>query len=232
MNRKTAPRRRKDRIKPTLIASFLVFLSIPVVLFGLTQIQNTDTRSSAQVVTTPNCTITFLYVDPSSLEVNKAVSLQVDGSVPSQNINSVTINSTLSGQAATQIFTRTYATPAATIRENFRFTPTQLGQYSISGTVQATNSAGAVNNYQCLLANGGAANAMVVPQNALPTFITQPPTNQNNNLQVGDTYQHTLQAQDTDSSTSFGYSYSFTPRAPWLRATITREAINNVPAQD
>ena len=81
--------KKRSNITLTLLASFFIVLSIPMVIWGITNVSNYDTRSQA-ADNTPKCIVRFLYVDPNFLEINKSVSLDTSVSVDS-NINRIKV---------------------------------------------------------------------------------------------------------------------------------------------
>lgn len=222
---------RKQNIRLTLIASLLVVLTVPLVTLGILDIQTFDDRSRAaqELQNSLKCTIRFLYVDPRSLDSQKSVSVEIMANTPEESIQSIDILATNSDSSTDSVFKKEYSDNEEQVVETFVYKPKQLGQYYLSGTLTTKKASGSTGNYLCLLDTGGtgAAKGEVISSNSAPEFTTSIPTSVTNTLKVGDTYSYTIKAKDTDSINGFGYAYSFTPNATWLKASIDKKTVGN-----
>lgn len=213
-------RKQNKRITLSIIASFLVVITIPLVIWGLTSIPSFDIRSEA-ANNSPKCSIRFLYVDPNFLEINKAVSmdatLNTDSPIKKVRIWANEGDNTAASTNSTILLEKDYSGNLQQALEKFKYTPTKLGSYTVYGEV-ITNSGSS----PCLLSGGASAKAKIVEKNEEPKFTSQIPSTINNSIKVGDQYNHTIIAEDVDSQSSFGYYYAFTPNAKWLDPKISK----------
>ncbi len=211
----------EQRKKYILFLFGMLIVLTPFLAYSIfTTPQDMDPRSQAyDYSSSVKCQIKFLYVDPAKLQVNKPVTVELSSYTPGESTVNVELYSNESG-TDTPIIVDDLPIGSEQFDVEFLYTPTTLGTYTIYGSLITDKS-----SYPCLLAMGNAATARVVEQNEPPAFTTSPPNSATNNISVGDRYQHTLRAMDVDSFSSFGYHYSFTPRAPWLEnPTITKTA--------
>lgn len=126
--------------------------------------------------------------------------------------------------------------------EQFLYQPQNVGTYSLTGEVTTINSNGIQGTHLCLLdrsynqnildaaSTSGFDNtailAQVVEENSAPKFTTELPSQDKNILKVGDSYEHTLKANDSDNDIQF--DAAFTPDANWLKISDTQSTPNDV----
>jgi len=222
---------KKSRLQTRLqiIASLFVILAVPAVVLGIMDIQTYDTRSRAgtEQESLLKCRVKFLYVDPNSLQKDKTVTMDISASVPESTITGVSLVSTIENEPDIEIYSNTYTDGRSEISEIFTYTPDALGQYSISGVLNTTDSAGVNRVYPCLLETEIAYGAEIIEQNNHPEFISAIPEKSTNIIKVGDTYTHKIEAIDTDNYASFNYAYSFSPSGNWLKAEIDKQQEGN-----
>lgn len=211
--------------KYILILFAIILIMTPFVVFSLfSSDADTDSRTDAfDSSSSVKCQIKFLYVDPSKLQVDKPVTMEISTSTPGEQSVSLSIFSNESG-IERPINISNFPQGADSFSTEVIYTPTTLGTYSIYGTLTTNNSV-----YPCMLASGSPATAQVILQNQAPNFTT---VADNADLKVGDRYQHTLKANDIDSPSSFGYHYSFTPQAPWLENPVITKTTNDAGGVD
>jgi hypothetical protein len=219
-NSRASFKKQNKKMTLSLIASILIVITIPLAIWGVTNITSFDVRSEA-ANNTPKCSIRFLYVDPNFLEINKAVSM--DATVNTEaNITNIKIwaneGSTINlASESIILLDKNFSGNNLQAYEKFKYTPAKLGNYTVYGLV-TTNSG----NHPCLLSGGASATAKIVAKNEEPKFTSQVPTSLTNSIKVGEQYNHTIIAEDTDSQASFGYYYAFTPNAKWLEPKINK----------
>ncbi|MBD3329113.1 hypothetical protein GF357_01310 [Candidatus Dojkabacteria bacterium] len=126
--------------------------------------------------------------------------------------------------------------------EQFLYQPQNIGGYSLSGEITTVNEQGIEGTHLCLLdrsynqnildaastSNFGqrATLAQVVEENTAPQFTTELPAQNKNIIKVGDSYEHTLKAKDSDNDIQF--DAAFTPDANWLKISNTQPTPNDV----
>ncbi len=220
---------RKKKRKIVVISTIIIIISIPLVIWGLLNLESFDDRSRAGEEQELECKLKFLYVDPNRLEVNKPITVEVEGNTPAEEIVDISLEAEEWGGTEEQVKQIDVDFPqgnvGSTVRAEAYYTPENVGNYRISGTLTSRSGEGIDNQYLCLLEGGATAAAKIVPTNQAPYFTTSPAPNSINNLEVGDRYQYEVVAIDEDSNSTFDLSYSFTPRAPWLSdPVITKES--------
>jgi len=229
----------QNRLKLSLIASFIVVFTAPLVLWGLVNIDSLDTSSQAS--TSQNeiikCRVKFLYVDPNSIEADKTITLKVIANSPDEQIKNIAIWVNEQSETLTEdtkvIFEKDFSSQVnseitdeqlsylSSYEEKFYYLPEDTGLYSLGGTL-TTQKDGVERNYPCFLEGGSLPEARIEDNNEAPEFTTTVPTTTQNSLKVGDQYKYDIQVVDKDSASSFGYAYSFTPNAEWLEADISK----------
>ncbi|HVX92901.1 MAG TPA: hypothetical protein VHA74_02180 [Candidatus Dojkabacteria bacterium] len=186
-------------------------LSIPLGVYGLISLNNFDTSSNAgnQDQAVNSCFITFPYVNPQSVQVDKKVQVQISAYVPDEKIKEINIID----NAGTPVFDKKYTQATNRVIDIFIFSPKTIGAYNFMGTVTTDKA-----SRPCVVQSSTGVN--VVATNTAPTFQTLPNNAiPSNAIKVGDDYQYTLKVVDAESDT-INYSFSFTPDTDWLKYTV------------
>jgi len=215
MKLKKAPFTRRTR--KNLFLTFLLLLTLPLFLFTLLQEKSFDFRNRAfneiEVSEENPCVITFPNVNPYSLEINKTFRVQVDTLSSSIGIKSISINDNMGNI----LLSKEYSDNPKEVAESFLFTPTAAVAYSITG--QMTDSSG--QTYSCVISSPYSVQGIrAITSNTKPVFKSTPKSSKpSQNIQVGTTYEYTIQAEDIDRD-MINYAYSFTTNQTWLKSTV------------
>lgn len=208
-------RRKFRKNKLPILASFLIILTIPLAVYAILNIESLDTRNQASQGDTgyaSQCTITFPYVNPETIEIGKTIQIQADAFLPDEIISSII----LINRSGETIFEKQYDKNFERITELFEYTSTEIGDIGILGTVTTE-----LGSYPCSLSQGSTMRILAI--NLAPSFKTTPSTAQPSNaIKVGDSYQYQLTAEDQEEDT-INYSYSFTPNADWLQKSVIED---------
>jgi hypothetical protein len=196
--------------------TFLLLLSIPLTIFGLTQ-DDFDLRERAfedlELSKEHPCLISFPNVNPYSLQVGETVTVQVDAKLEDKAISELRVKDGDENLVHQEIF----ANSPIEIATSFAYTPLNAGEADLIGELTLTEG-GKVN---CEITSPYDIQGLqIIPENNAPDFITLPSQSiPSQNIVTNDTYEYTLEAQDPEGD-RINYSYSFTPRADWLNKTI------------
>lgn len=214
MREKSAPKKRAQL--SMIYLTFLLLLSIPLTIFGLTQ-DDFDLRESAfedlELSDEHPCLISFSSVNPYSLEVGSTVTVQVDARLEDKGISQLRITE----GAEILVHEESFQGSPIEIATSFPYTPQKSGEASLIGELTLTEG-GKVN---CEITSPYDIQGLqIIPENNAPDFITLPSQSiPSQNIATNDTYEYTLEAQDPEGD-RINYSYSFTPRADWLNKTV------------
>lgn len=210
---------KKHAQRSIIYLTFFLLLSIPVILFGITQ-DDFDTRKRAfddlELSEENPCLISLPNVNPYSLEIDKTVTIQVDAKLKDQGISQLQIFDPL-GEV---IYEEDFPNSPVEIATSFPFTPETSGKLVLSGILTKTEGG----SVACEITSPyGIRGLEVVPSNRAPAFTSNPSESiPSQNIETGDRYEYTLVATDEDGD-RINYSYSFTPRADWLKPTIIED---------
>ncbi len=214
MREKSAPKKRAQL--SMIYLTFLLLLSIPLTIFGLTQ-DDFDLRERAfedlELSEEHPCLISFPNVNPYSLQVGETVTVQVDAKLEDKAISELRVKDGDENLIHEEIF----ANSPIEIATSFAYTPLNAGEADLIGELTLTEG-GKVN---CEITSPYDIQGLqIIPENNAPDFITLPSQSiPSQNIVTNDTYEYTLEAQDPEGD-RINYSYSFTPRADWLNKTI------------
>jgi hypothetical protein len=207
----------------TLFLTFLLLFSIPIFVLGLLQDSSFDIRNRAfeeiEVSEQYPCVISFPSVNPYSLEVGKTFRVQVDAMTTSLGIQAISIKDSYNND----LLQENYSDSPSRITESFSFTPTVAKTYEMKGVMLDLNK----KSYECVISSSYDIKGIrAITNNSRPEFTTSPKDSQpSQNIKTGQTYEYTLMADDKDGDT-INYSYSFTPGAEWLKATVIEDGGN------
>jgi hypothetical protein len=210
---------KKHAQRSVIYLTFLLLLSIPVILFGLAQ-DDFDTRRDAfedlQLSEENPCLISLPNVNPYSLEVDKTVTIQVDANLKNQGIEQLQIFNSV----GEEIYQESFENAPIEIATSFPFTPQTSGKATLSGILTKIGGG----SVACQITSPyGIKGLEVVPNNRAPEFTSKPSESiPSQNLETNDRYEYTLVATDEDGD-RINYSYSFTPRADWLKPTVIED---------
>ena len=200
---------RSKRLKLSITTSIFLLLSIPIVLYGLLKTESVDPRSDAGTeVPKTFCSISFPYVESDTIEAGKVVQVTINGSAP----NEISLISTIKIETSEEVvlLEKNYPQPQSTISETVTFTTENIGNVRIFGQMTTQGA-----NYPCILEGSNESGVVTTKEiNSAPEFTSIPETDAqpSNAIKVGDSYEYTLTAQDTDGD-GIELAYSFTPRA-------------------
>jgi hypothetical protein len=210
---------KKHAQRSIIYLTFFLLLSIPVILFGLAQ-DDFDTRRKAfddlQLSEENPCLISLPNVNPYTLEVDKTVTIQADAKLQDEGISQLQIFDS----DETTIYEEDFEDSPIEIATSFFFTPKVSGKIELSGILTKTEGG----SIECQITSPyGIRGLKVVPSNRAPEFISKPSESiPSQNIVTEDKYEYTLVATDADGD-RINYSYSFTPRADWLRPTVIED---------
>ena len=221
MSNRINPTKRKNK---ELFLTLLLLLTLPVFVFSIIENRSFDTRNKAfeeiMLSKLNPCIITFPNVNPYTIEVDKTVRIQVDAISDNSSIKEINITD---GKGGT-LFNKKYDTTINTrVTESFAYTPKFEGAYNLTGTL--IDMAG--NSFACVISSPyDIKGVKAIASNSKPNFITTPKVSKpSQSINVGDTYEYTLEAQDIDKDT-INYAFSFTKGETWLKATVINEGGN------
>lgn len=219
MKRRNAPR--KSARGRSLLLTFLLLLSLPVFVYGLYQSGSFDIRNRAfddiEVSEDNPCVIFFPNVNPYSIEVGTPVRVQVEALTKTLGIQRITIQK----ENGDLLFNKEYPQNEKSISETFNLTPTEETSYKISGLMLDLNG----KSYECKISSPyDIKGVKVIANNSKPTFTSNPSKDSRPSqaITTETTYEYTITAQDDDKD-RINFSYSFTPGADWLKATIIED---------
>ena len=214
MREKSAPKKRAQL--SMIYLTFLLLLSIPLTIFGLTQ-DNFDLRERAfddlELSKEHPCLISFPNVNPYSLQIGETVTVQVDARLVDKAISELRITD---GEG-NLVHEESFSNAPIEIATSFAYTPLKAGEADLLGELTLVEG-GKVN---CEITSPYDIQGLqILPENNAPDFITLPSQSiPSQNIVTDDTYEYTLEAQDPEGD-RINYSYSFTPRALWLNKTV------------
>jgi hypothetical protein len=210
----------KKRAQMSMIyLTFFLLLSIPIIIFGIAQ-DDFDTRKRAfqdlELSEEYPCLISFPNVNPYSLEINRNITVQVDAAMKDVGISGLEVENT----AGVIIHEEVFEGAPIEIGTSFTYSPERSGKANLTGTLYTIGGT----SVTCEMTSPyGIQGLEIVSSNKAPNFTTRPSQSiPSQNITTGDTYEYTLEATDTDGD-RINYSYSFTPRADWLRETIIED---------
>jgi hypothetical protein len=210
---------RKSKQKPIIYLTFLLILSLPLILFALAQ-ENFDIRRRAfqdlQLSDEYQCLISFPHVNPYSLEEGSTITVQVDARIKDDFAKELEIYDT-DGEI---IHSETFEGSPLEFETSFTYSPKVSGKADMTGIVRK-GQGGIV---ECQITSPYDIQGLqVLPQNTAPKFQSKPSESiPSQNIETGDMYEYTLTATDINGD-NINFSYSFTPRADWLKPTIIED---------
>lgn len=210
--------RTSKNIRLSLLATFIVVLTIPFVMYGVLETESLDTSSGASEgnpeVTT--CDIDFLYVNPETIEVGTTVQLETRATVQTQNefIKSLKIVS-----SDGELLVREYPEGTESLSEKFNFTAQLEGNNQLLGTL-TTN----LDIYPCIVQDVDSNEILAMAINNPPRFTSSPgiSAQPSNFINIEDSYLYKLEAEDADKD-DIEYSYSLSPKAKWLSVAAVKD---------
>ncbi len=197
--------------KFSLLALLFLAISIPLAIYSIINLGSFDTRDKAANVTldVESCQISFPYVTPQSIEVNKTIQATVSAQTPGEAITKVSIMD----RTGTEVLKKEYDTGKDQIYEMFTLNPKEVGDFGVLGTLTTDKG-----TRPCVVENN--RTVMVVSNNNAPEFKTIPTSAQPSNIiKVKESYQYLFEATDEEKDT-INFAFSFTPDANWLKATV------------
>jgi len=215
-------RNKKSSQTSVIIASLLLLLSLPLLVYGLFQ-KSFDIRNRAydmlELSEKNPCLISFPNVNPYSLEVGKAIRVQVDAKFSNSGIRKLEI----SDPTGKNIYTEEFDDSPLQIGTSFVFTPEKSGNVEMLGMIEKTDGKSA----GCKISSPYDIKGLkAVASNSSPEFTTSPSQSKpSQDIKTGTQYEYQLSATDTDRD-RINYSYSFTPRADWLKPVIIEDGSN------
>ena len=220
MPKRIAPKQYAQR--SVIYLTFFLLLSIPLVLYGIAQ-ESFDTRRQAfdELELGPDhpCIISLPNVNPYSLEVGKTVTVQVDARLEDAIISGLEIYDS-SGET---VYQESFENAPIEITTSFPLTPQSSGLVDILGLIKKEKGG----SLGCEISSPYDIKGLrAVSNNDSPEFTSNPERSEPSlNLQTGQQYEYTLTALDEDGD-RINYSYSFTPRADWLKPVIIEDGSN------
>lgn len=203
--------------------SFILLFSIPLIVLGLSSKESFDTRRRAfedlKVSELNPCIISLPNVNPYSLEVGKTVRVSVDAKLTNDGISGLQITDS----TGASIYKESFSENPNEIATTFEFTPKTSGVVDILGilTKESGKSVG------CKISSPYDVKGLrAISNNSSPEFTSSPSSSQpSQDIKVGQSYEYTLTAVDADKD-RINYSYSFTPRAEWLKEVVLEDGSN------
>ncbi len=202
--------------------TFFVLFSIPLIIYGTRQ-GSLDTRNKAfdelELSEENPCIISIPNVNPYSLEVGKTIRVMVNAKFEDAGIESLQITDS----SGLNIYKETFTTAPMDVATTFQFTPAKSGIIDMLGIVTKVGG-GSVG---CKISSPFDVKGLrAIATNSSPEFETDPEQSKpSQNIKTGTQYEYTLSAIDADKD-RINYSYSFTPRADWLTASIVDDGSN------
>lgn len=210
---------RKSKQKPIIYLTFFLLLSLPLVIFAILQ-ENFDIRRRAfqdlELSDEYQCLISFPHVNPYSLEEGSKITVQVDAKIKDDFARGLEIYD-IDGEV---IHTENFESSPIEFVTSFTYSPKVSGKADMSGIVRK----GQGGTVECHITSPyNIQGLQVVPENTAPEFLSKPSESiPSQNIETGDIYEYTLSARDIDGD-NINFSYSFTPRADWLKPTIIED---------
>ena len=214
MRERSAPKKRAQL--SMIYLTFLLLLSIPLTIFGLTQ-DDFDLRERAfddlELSEEHPCLISFPNVNPYSLQVGKTVTVQIDAMLKDKAISELRVTD---GEG-NLVYKESFNNAPIEVATSFPYTPQKAGEADLIGELTLIEG-GKVN---CEITSPYDIQGLqIIPENNAPDFLTLPSQSiPSQNIFTNDTYEYSLEAQDPEGD-RINYSYSFTPRADWLKKTV------------
>lgn len=215
-------RNRKSRQTSVIMVSIFLLLSLPLVVYGLFQ-KSFDIRNQAydmlELSEKNPCIITFPNVNPYSLEVGQSVRVQVDAKFSNSGIKKLEV----SDSTGRNIYSEEFADSPLQVGTNFVLTPQKSGQIDILAMIEKTDGG----STGCKISSPYDVKGLrAIASNGSPEFTTNPTQSKpSQDIKTGTQYEYQLSALDTDKD-RINYSYSFTPRADWLKAVVIEDGSN------
>lgn len=214
---------RKSNQSAIVKLSFLLLFSIPFIVLGLSSNETFDTRKKAfeelELSEANPCLISLPSVNPYSLEVGKTVRVSVDARITNDYIDGIQITDS----TGTNIYRESFSDNQTEIATTFEFTPQTSGMIDMLGVL--TKESG--QSVACKISSPYDIKGIrAIANNSSPQFTSTPSDSQpSQNIKVGQNYEYTLTATDGDKD-RINYSYSFTPRADWLKEVVLEDGAN------
>ncbi len=215
-------RSKKSRQTLVIITSLFLVLALPLAVYNL-QRGSFDMRNQAydmlELSEKNPCIISFPSVNPYSLEVGKSVRVQVDAKFTNAGIKKLDI----SDSTGRNIYTEEFDETPLQMGTSFILTPEQDGPVDILGLIEKTDGA----NAGCKISSPYDVKGLrAIANNSSPEFTTNPTQSKpSQDIKTGTPYEYKLSAHDTDGD-RINYSYSFTPKADWLKAVVIEDGSN------
>jgi len=215
-----APRKSKSLF--VIYSTFFLLCSIPLVTWGIIN-GSFDIRNMAFdsiTVSDENpCAISLPNVNPYTLEVGKAITIQVDAQLKDAGIESLVI----SDSTGTVIHKESFEKSPTYIATSFKYTPFKSGPVDMLGLINKMGGGGVA----CVISSEyDILGLKAMASNKIPEFTSVPSGSKpSQDIKTGITYEYTLTALDIDGD-QVNYSYSFTPGASWLKPTIIEDGSN------
>ena len=192
-----------------MFATIFVAVTIPLVVMSLSGEESFDIRNRAYETVSPTttnpCVIYFPKVNPETLQVNGSYKVSVEAISSVKDIEGIKI---VDGDGNT-LFEKEYTSLVNTVGETFTYTPSKTGTDFIRGSLIKVTGEEACS---------GDAVTIKIKNNA-PEITSE---EKDSNISVGDDFEYTIVANDLDGDI-VNYSYSFTPRADWLKKTVIED---------
>jgi len=215
-------RNKKSRQVSVIISSLFLLFSIPLVVYGLFQ-KSFDIRNQAydmlELSEKNPCIISFPNVNPYSLEVGKSIRIQIDAKLSNSGIKKLELTDA-NGEV---IHVEEFPDSPLQIGRSFVFTPVKSGSIEILGRIERTDG----KSHGCKISSPYDIKGLrAIASNSSPEFTTNPTQSKpSQDIKTGVQYEYQLSALDTDGD-RINYSYSFTPRADWLKPVIVEDGSN------
>ncbi|MCK9368765.1 GPI anchored serine-threonine rich family protein [Candidatus Dojkabacteria bacterium] len=201
----------------SLLAVAFLLISIPLAVYSLSKIDSFDKRNQAADLTVDvdTCQITFPYVNPASIEIDKKIQINVSAKTPSEAIKQVMIMD----RTGVAVFKKDFTDGRNEISETFIFSSKITGDFGLLGTLTTD-----IGTRPCVVADK--REVILVAVNNAPTILSQIiNAKPSNSIKVNDSYQYQFEATDLESDT-INFAFSFTPNATWLKSTVIENGSN------
>lgn len=208
--------------RSVIFLTFLILLSIPLLIFGLAQ-ENFDIRNKAfddlELSDEHQCLISLPNVNPYTLELGKTVTVQLDSKLKDDSISSIKIQDA-GGEI---VYEEMFDNASIEIATSFLFTPKTSGVVNLQGVV----TSGQGKSIPCEISSPYDIKGLkVITSNSAPEFTSKPSSSTPSlNLKIGQQYEYTVEAKDIDGD-RINFDYSFTPRADWLKSIVIEDGSN------
>ena len=215
-------RSKKSRQTLVIITSLFLALALPLAVYNLQQ-ESFDMRNQAydmlELSEKNPCIISFPSVNPYSLEVGKSVRVQVDAKFTNAGIKKLDI----SDSTGKNIYIEEFEETPLQMGTSFILTPEKDGPVDILGLIEKTDGA----NAGCRISSPYDIKGLrAIANNSSPEFTSNPTQSKpSQDIKTGTPYEYKLSAHDTDGD-RINYSYSFTPKADWLKAVVIEDGSN------